>query len=185
MKKSLLVQVMITVFALLLANTILAAIENAGGSLEKDVYAQKEALADADTVYYVDVSWGDMEFSYNAGTVKKVWDPSTHTYKDVVISSDGGWYCGAGANQITISNRSNKAISASISAEIDEEYSGIKASIDNEKITLADASKGASFTEAGTPSVGSAKITLSGKLTDEKANKTEIGNLKITISDAE
>lgn len=176
---------MIMVCALLFANTVFASIEDMGGVLEKDVYAQKEALADADTVYYVDVTWGDMEFSYNAGTVKKVWDPSKHTYTEVVVSSDGEWNCASGANKITISNRSNKAITASVSAEIDKDYSGIEASIDNETITLEDASKGATFTDAGTPSVGSAKVTLSGKLTNEKANKTEIGNVKITISDAE
>ena len=35
-----------------------------------------------DIIYSVDISWGDMQFTYNASP-KETWNPATHTYDTV------------------------------------------------------------------------------------------------------
>ena len=186
MRKHLLCYTLAIVLAALFATTIWAStLDDAGSIGEKDVFAEKEVLAEAETVYYVDVVWGDMEFDYNAGTVIKTWNPLKHSYEESILTPENAWSCASGANKVTLTNRSNKAIIATVAAEINEEYSGITATVEGERIPLDDASAGASLTEAGTASTGSATVTLSGKLENTNANKTEIGNVKITISDAE
>lgn len=63
-----------------------------------------------DVVYSVDISWGNMEFTYS-NTPKKTWNPATHTY-DAVEENDG-WSCAPATettlagNQIKITNHSN------------------------------------------------------------------------------
>ena len=63
-----------------------------------------------DVVYSVDISWGNMEFTYS-NTPKKTWNPATHTY-DAVEGNDG-WSCAPATettlagNQIKITNHSN------------------------------------------------------------------------------
>lgn len=63
-----------------------------------------------DVVYSVDISWGNMEFTYSR-TPKKTWNPATHTY-DAVEENDG-WSCAPATettlagNQIKITNHSN------------------------------------------------------------------------------
>lgn len=186
MKKQLLCYALSVLFAAFCPTTMFAAaLEDIGGALQKDVFAEKEALAEADTVYYVDVVWGDMEFEYNAGTVVKTWNPETHSYTEEIVNAENAWSCASGANMVTLTNRSNASILAKVTAEISEDYSGITATVDGESLELSDASEGATLTEAGNASTASATITLSGKLTNENANKTEIGTVKITISDAE
>jgi len=172
--------------SLLLATSVCAlTLDGAGGALEKDVVACKEALSEPETVYYVDVTWGDMEFTYNAGTVIREWDPDTHSYKESIATAENAWSCVSGANKVTVTNRSNTSILATVTAQIDEDYSGITAKVNGGSISLADASEGASLTEAGRVSTGSATVSLSGTLTNTKANKTEIGSVKIVISDAD
>ncbi len=186
MKKRLLFYAFATIIAVFFATAVCAlTLEDTDSVSEKDVFAKMELISEADTVYYVDISWGDMEFNYNAGKVTKTWNPSTHAYEETVVSAENTWSCATGADMITVTNRSNKALEAVVSAEINEEYSGISVHIDSERISLADASIGATLTESGTPSTGSAKITLSGELTNKNASKTEIGNVIITIADAE
>lgn len=160
------------------------ALSGDSGSLSKDVLVRKEALAEPETVYYVDVSWGDMEFVYNAGTLVREWDPETHSYTERVVTEDTAWTCSTGANKVTVTNRSNTAISATITAQINEEYEGVIATVDGGSLILADASAGASLTQAGSVSSDSATIYLSGELKNSNANKTDIGQVKITITDA-
>ena len=186
MKKRLLCYTLAVLFAAFCPTTMFAAaLEDIGGALQKDVFAEKEALAEADTVYYVDVVWGDMEFEYNAGTVVKTWNPETHSYEEEIVTAETAWSCASGSNKVTLTNHSNTSILATVTAEISEDYSEITATVDGESLELSDASEGATFTEPGAVSTGSATIKLSGKLTNENANKTEIGTVRITISDIE
>lgn len=156
-----------------------------GGSLSKDVYVSKEELSEPETVYYVDVAWGDMEFVYNAGTKKLEWDPLTHSYKESIITAENAWSCADGANKVTVTNRSNTSILATVTVQMNDGYGDITASVNGGSISLTDASEGASLTEAGRASFGNATVTLSGELKNTNANKTEIGQVKVTISDLE
>ena len=185
MKKHLIRFVCISLVASVFATAACAlALSGDGGSLSKDVLVCKEALAEPETVYYVDVSWGDMEFVYNAGTLVKEWDPETHSYTERVVTEDTAWTCSTGANKVTVTNRSNTAILATVTAQINDGYEGITATVDGGSLVLADASRGATLTQTGSVSSDSATITLSGKLKNSNANKTNIGQVKITITDA-
>lgn len=64
-------------------------------------------------VYAFDMDFGDMKFSFT----RSVWDPQTHGY---IPYENGAWagYDGDN-NRISITNRSNKAIKAKFSADID------------------------------------------------------------------
>ncbi len=176
MKKHFIRYICAGVAATVFATTACAlALSGTDGSLSKDVLARKEELAEPETVYYVDITWGDMEFVYNAGTKKLEWDPLTHSYKESILTSENAWSCADGANRITVTNRSNTSILATVTAQMNDGYGDIAASVNGGSISLEDASEGASLTEAGRVSSGYATVTLSGELKNTNANKTEVG----------
>ena len=53
-------------------------IEATGGTATKAVKASYSAGAGGGTVYSVDITWGNMEFTYSAGS-GSTWNPATHT----------------------------------------------------------------------------------------------------------
>lgn len=67
-------------------------------------------ISGADTVYCVDVSWGDMQYTYSAGS-GAVWDPKTHKYSS---GTGGGWNPVNGGNTVTVMNHSNDNISVEL-----------------------------------------------------------------------
>ena len=86
---------------------------------------------------------------------------------------------------MTVTNRSNKALTSTVEAATSDSYKGITAKVGNASLSLADASIGATTTEAGTASTASATISLSGALTDKNANKATIGSVTVKIADAD
>lgn len=94
---------------------------------------------------------------------------------------NGEWRYEDGANKITITNSSNKAITATINAVMTE--NGITAIVKNPKIDLEDASIGATTEVAGTASTRSTDISLEGELTNKNANKAIIGTVTISFED--
>ena len=85
---------------------------------------------------------------------------------------------------MTVTNRSNKALTATVEAATSDSYPDITAKVDMASLSLADASIGATTTEAGTASTASTTISLSGALTDKNANKATIGSVTVKIADA-
>mgnify|MGYP000115538235 FL=1 len=85
---------------------------------------------------------------------------------------------------MTVTNRSNKALTATVEAATSDSYAGITAKVDKASLSLADASIGATTTVAGTASTESTTISLSGALTDKNANKATIGSVTVKIADA-
>ena len=79
------------------------------GSQNIEVYAKYEDGSTTGTVYSVDISWGDMQFTY-AKSGSRTWDPSDHTYDD---STTSAWT--ADGNTITVTNHSNADVTASFS----------------------------------------------------------------------
>lgn len=179
MKKKLLSCTLAVVLALSVSTTVFAT------ELERQtnsVYGTYEPMADAATVYKVDVAWGSMEFTYNAAEIIKIWNPKTHKYDEQKVG-EGRWSCGKDANKVTVTNHSNKALTATVTAKITDADGGISAKVTDETISLADASTGATTDVPGIPSVGAAAIDLAGALTDTTANNTSIGTVTVTISD--
>ena len=160
-----------------------ATINSAGGTESHAVYGTYQPKGEAATVYSVDVSWGSMEFTYTDGDVSKTWNPSTHQYTESV--GEGSWSNQAGANEVTVTNYSNKALTATVEAATSDPYAGITAKVDKASLSLYDASIGATTTKPGHPSIASTTISLSGALTDKNANKATIGSVTVKIADAD
>ena len=184
MKKKALTLCVATILGLSSGTVAMAApINSAGGTDRHAVYGTYQPEGEAPTVYSVDVSWGSMEFTYTDGAVSKTWNPSTHQYTESV--GEGSWSNQDGANKVTVTNRSNKALTATVEAATSGSYTGITAKVDNASLSLEDASIGATTAVAGTASTASATISLSGALTDKNANKATIGSVTVKIADAD
>lgn len=155
-------------------------LESNGASTSKDVTGKYEPMAEAETSYKVELQWGSMAFTYHAPDTVKKWDPKAHEYVEEK-GPNGEWRYEDGANKITITNSSNKAITATINAVMTE--NGITATVKNPKIDLEDASIGATTEVAGTASTRSSDISLEGELTNKNANKAIIGTVTISFED--
>ena len=110
------------IFAVILAAALCAAmsvttfaaspITIAGGSDSHEVKGTYSAGGAASVVYSVDITWGDMEFTYTDAS-DGTWNPATHSYSG---STPAGWTVdNTDGNKITVTNHSNAAIKADLS----------------------------------------------------------------------
>lgn len=152
------------------------------GSSSHDVYATYNPLADADIIYKVDVEWGSMEFTYQAGDITKTWNPETHSYEETKTTEDK-WVCASGANSVKVTNSSNTAIQADVTAEINDTYrNDISVSVEGGSINLGDASVNATTETAGSSTSGTATVNLSGTLSKDVTTSTTIGSVTVSLS---
>lgn len=147
------------------------AVEDQSADIKATYQAGKEIT---DTVYSVDVKWGSLEYTYSSG-VTKSWDPTTLKYKET--SGTSSWTCQEGADQITVTNNSNADITASLT--YGKTDSNITGTFTNSKIGL----KSAEGTKVGESPSETTTLSLKGALSDTTAEKKEIGNVTVTISD--
>lgn len=124
------------------------------------------------TIYSVDITWGSLEYTYNAAN-KGAWDPETHTYKD---TSEASWSCDDGADTITVTNHSNAGVSVSMKYEQSESYTNITGTLDNPSFELTTA-ENTDITKA--PSDKST-LKLRGDLA-ENADNVQVGTVTVTI----
>lgn len=128
------------------------------------------------TVFKIDVTWGNMEFEYSNGT-KKVWDPGSHTFTE---TSGGtvGWSCkDANDNIIKVTNHSNTAIRVMLSYESEAQYSAITGSFDKNTFSVASAVG----SDSGAAPTGEASLTLTGALSDTAAAKAQLGKITLNV----
>ena len=125
-------------------------------------------------VYSVDITWGDMAFTYKAeaGT----WNPANHTYTGAeggvwTVDKDGG-------NTITVTNHSNTDVTAAFSYAAAEGFTGISGSFDNASLAL----KSAVGTEVKNAPSGTAALTLTGALGSDTTANTTIGTITVTLN---
>lgn len=130
-----------------------------------------QAIGDGTPVYSVDITWGSMEFTYQAsgGT----WDPETHTYSE---GSSGTWTCENGANQITITNHSNVAIYCDLTYASSNDNQ-IQGTLSPNALAVASA-EGKSITDSDLTQYSD--LTLSGSLSPEESG-VEIGTITVTF----
>lgn len=147
------------------------AVDDSSANIIATYQAGKE---NTDTVYSVDVKWGSLEYTYSSG-VTRSWDPTTLKYKET--SGTSSWTCQKGADQITVTNNSNADITASLAYAGTE--SNITGTFTNSKIGL----KSAEGTNVGESPSETTTLSLKGALSDTTAEKKEIGNVTVTISD--
>lgn len=157
--------------ALALSTPVLAANQTVEQeSLPIDVYARYQDSSTTATVYSVDITWGDMQFTYAKNGVR-TWNPSDHTYTDGTSSN---WQ--AEGNTITVTNHSNTSVTATFSFSPLSNLSELEGSFSVPSEVL---DAGVESDYAGADSVSSV-LTLSGSYIEE-AEYTKVGTATIQI----
>ena len=126
-------------------------------------------------VYSVDITWGDMAFTYTAEA--GIWDPANHTYTG---AEGGAWTVDNkdGGNTITVTNHSNTDVTAVFSYAAASSFEGISGSFDNASLAL----KSAVGTEVANAPTGTAALTLTGALGSDTTANTTIGTITVTLN---
>ena len=157
------------VLTLALAVTCLAAPAAENG----DVKATYAAGATAEVVYSVNVTFGDMAFTYTDASEGE-WDPETHAFKNIV---DAKWT--ATGNTVTVKNDSNAAVNVDITYAAATGYDGITGSIENDEFTLPSAvGKAVGAAEL----TKTATLTLTGALASTHTAGAKIGTVTVSFS---
>lgn len=125
------------------------------------------------TVYYVDITWGSMEFTYT-DAAEGTWDPQNHKYTG---STPAAWSCEDGANKITVTNHSNAPVKATLKYETATGFDAITGTFDNGTLNLATAVG----TAKDNAPAATALLTLSGALSKDTAANTKIGTVTVTL----
>ena len=107
------------------------------------------------TTYKIDIVWGDMNFTYNFGTLE--WDVNTHTYK---APSPTGW--DKTSSNITITNHSNAAVKVTATMADKGAVAGVVANLATPTFTLGSA-------ESGSATTGQVTVNITGKPTSMDA----------------
>lgn len=176
-KKTALVLTLAMVFSLAPLSAYADTIGTAGGTASHDVTATYRADSSGGaggTVYSVDITWGDMAFTYTAEA--GIWDPKTHT----TTSSTGGVWTvnNTDGDKITVTNHSNTDVTATFSYAAASDFDGISGTFDNASLNLASA-VGTAVDEAPN---GTAALSLSGALGSTTADNTKIGTITVTLN---
>lgn len=173
-------------------DTTAPVLDDNGDSADAPVTGTYTPLADANEVYSVDIAWGSMAFTYDAGKFLTVWNPETHQYdKTPVENNVAKWTYDKDANVVTVTNRSNLAVNVVVVASISDAYKpatdggkGVTVTVGNPSFTLGSAAEGATYDEPGTADSQQATITLSGALAQDAATEqgTVIGGITTYIT---
>ena len=147
-------------------------IEATGGTATKAVKAYYSAGAGGGTVYSVDITWGNMEFTYSAGS-GSTWNPATHTYSS---GGTGGW--SHNGNTVTVTNHSNTEVTANLAYDSEQGYEGISGSFGNKSTMNLATAERTTVTEAPTDT---AELSLTGTLNSTVTVPTTIGTITVTI----
>lgn len=149
-----------------------------GGSDTGDVKATYVANTKANTVYSVDIEWGDMQYTYTIDS-EGTWNPRTHQFDGA--SGAGKWSCAEGANQVKVTNHSNAAVKASFKYAAEEGYDEISGTFNENTADLATA-EDTDVEEAPTKTV---ELTLGGSLDKNVTTPTKIGTATVTLNEEE
>lgn len=176
-KKTALVLTLAMVFSLAPLSAYADTIGTAGGTASHDVTATYRADSSGGaggTVYSVDITWGDMAFTYTAEA--GIWDPATHKTTD---AEGGVWTVDSeGGNTITVTNHSNTGVTAAFSYAAASGFEGISGSFDNAQLDLR--------TAVGTTVEAAPKATtslsLNGALGSTTPDNTKIGTITVTLN---
>ena len=179
-KKTALVLTLAMVFSLAPLSVYADTITAVGGTASCDVKATYRADSSGGAggaggkVYSVDITWGDMAFTYTAEA--GIWDPTNHTYTD---AKGGAWAVDKdGGNTITVTNHSNTDVTAAFSYAPAEGFTDISGTFDNASLAL----KSAVGTEVANAPKGTAALTLNGPLDSNTPANATIGTITVTLN---
>ena len=176
-KKTALVLTLAMVFSLAPLSVYADTIDRVGGTATHDVtatYVDGSSGGAGGTVYSVDITWGDMAFTYTAEA--GIWDPTNHTYTD---AKGGAWAVdNKDGNKIKVTNHSNADVTAVFNYAAAEGFDGISGSFDKDSLGL----KSAVGTEVANAPTGTAALTLTGALGSDTTANTTIGTITVTLN---
>lgn len=152
-------------------------ITDANGSDSKEVKARYHANAEAETVYSVDVTWGNMEFVYTIDD-EGTWDPEKHQFTDA--SESGKWSCEEKQDEVTVTNHSNAPVNVSFAYQAERDYDKITGNFDKSMATKLETAEGTEVLNA--PAV-TAKLSLTGTLSKDVKENTKIGTATVSLSE--
>lgn len=121
MKKIFCALMVVAMLATMSTTAFAATIDTSTGSSQADVKAKYNSTTPAD-VYSVDVTWGAMEFDYNAGGQK--WDTENHKWV-ADEAAPAGWEVKNSSNTIKLANHSSKAVNATFAFAANAEYTDL------------------------------------------------------------
>lgn len=139
------------------------------GSATADVTATYEAGSGGTTIYKVDISWGNLDFTYKDKSVP-VWDPDTHTY--VGEEHPAYW---EGEATITVTNHSNTHLSVTPVYTQNAGYENVDMDFQYAPMYVCTA-------ETGNAESSSMTVIPTGVLSSS-AKDTVIGSITLTIAD--
>lgn len=176
-KKTALVLTLAMVFSLAPLSAYADTITEVDSSASHDVTATYRADSSGGAggkVYSVDITWGDMAFTYTAEA--GIWDPATHKTTDAeggvwTVNNDGG-------NTIKVTNHSNTDVTAAFSYAADAGFEGITGTFDNASLNLESA---VGTTVEAAPKA-TASLSLNGALGSTTADNTKIGTITVTLN---
>lgn len=174
--KKILTMMLVAAVVLSLAVTAAAAI-TPNGDASGDVKANYVA-DQTKTVYSVDIAWGSMEFTYDAGS-KGTWVAGEHKYQEGT-AVEAGWKFNEGANVITVTNHSNIGIQATAEFTKNAE---LAAALSNVSVTLSDGGvlNLVSAETNGKAEIGTLSVQVSGEVAEAFTNSTVLGTIHVTI----
>lgn len=179
-KKTALVLTLAMVFSLAPLSAYADTLTAIGGTASCDVKATYRADSSGGaggaggTVYNVDITWGDMAFTYTAAA--GIWDPTTHK---TTGTEGGAWTVDKeGGNTITVTNHSNTDVTAAFSYAADAGFTGITGSFDNALLNLPTAVG----TAVEAAPKGTASLSLDGALDSAATTSTKIGTITVTLN---
>ena len=176
-KKTALVLTLAMVFSLAPLSAYAETITTGGGAASHDVTATYRADSSGGaggTVYSVDITWGDMAFTYTAEA--GIWDPATHKTTD---AKGGVWTVDKeGGNTITVTNHSNTGVTAAFSYAADAGSDCITGTFASASPNLEPA---AGTTVEAAPKA-TASLSLNGALGSTTSDNTKIGTITVTLN---
>ena len=176
-KKTALVLTLAMVFSLAPLSAYADTIDRVGGTASHDVtatYVDGSSGGAGGTVYSVDITWGDMAFTYTAEA--GIWDPTTHK---TTGAEGGAWTVDKeGGNTITVTNHSNTDVTAAFSYAADAGFTGITGSFDNALLNLPTAVG----TAVEAAPKGTTSLSLDGALDSAATTSTKIGTITVTLN---
>ena len=143
------------------------------GNYNADVKGTYQAGDASATVYSVDITWEDMSFTYTAAG-QGTWDPENHSYTG---GSEASW---SSSKNITVTNHSNAAVTATAKFEADSGYESTSMEFGNNGATVVTA-EGTQVSAAPSATI---TVTPGGTLADT-ANGGKIGTITVTIAAAQ
>lgn len=154
-----------------LATTAFAATTLTGKtSATGNVWGKYEGEIKEPEVISVDITWGDMEFTYTEDGTND-WNPANHTYKD-----NGTRKWTATGNTVVVTNHSNVDVTVGFAFTAAEGHD-VTGTFD---VTSKKLTRGLVDAHDTAPSV-TATLTLDGTLANTVKEKAQIGTITVTI----